>query len=307
MTDLQTDQPTNSVYGAGTLKRRRRTKAQIEQLDRQIVEALTEDHPQSVRHVFYRMTDPRLLEPVEKSESGYRTIQRRVLDLRDTGRVPYRWVSDASRRGYHVNTFDDKADFLRRMKGLYRADIWQDADVHCEVWVESRSIAGIVQADCEELAISLYPAGGFTSATLAYEAAESLNRIVPDNTPVVIFCVGDHDPAGVLIDVAIEKELRRHLNPDIDLTFERMAITPLQIESLNLPTKPRKVTGKRSLHIQETVEAESVPAATMRSMLRQRVEALLPDHALMVAKAEEESVQDYFDNLADLLEGDDDE
>jgi urate oxidase len=47
-------------------KRRRRTKQQIEQLQKQIYEVLYQDHPQSVRHIFYRMTNPRLLEPVEK-------------------------------------------------------------------------------------------------------------------------------------------------------------------------------------------------------------------------------------------------
>jgi hypothetical protein len=31
---------------------------------------LAADHPQSVRHCFYRMTDPRLPEPVEKSDRG---------------------------------------------------------------------------------------------------------------------------------------------------------------------------------------------------------------------------------------------
>jgi hypothetical protein len=41
-------------------KRQRRTKAQILQLQTQIYDVLEADYPQSVRHVFYRMTDPRL-------------------------------------------------------------------------------------------------------------------------------------------------------------------------------------------------------------------------------------------------------
>ena len=46
-------------YRAGTLKRDRRTKARLDILDQQeFLAVLREDHPQSVRHVFYRMTDP---------------------------------------------------------------------------------------------------------------------------------------------------------------------------------------------------------------------------------------------------------
>ena len=99
------------IYGAGTLKRDRRTKAQIEQLDRQIIDVLRDDHPQSVRHVFYRMTNPRLPEPVEKSDKGYRTVQTRVKELRRAGRVPYSWITDATRRGYFTNTYGSPADF----------------------------------------------------------------------------------------------------------------------------------------------------------------------------------------------------
>jgi hypothetical protein len=47
----------NTVYRASTLKRIRRTNDQIELLDQQIFDVLEADHPQSVRHVFYRMAE----------------------------------------------------------------------------------------------------------------------------------------------------------------------------------------------------------------------------------------------------------
>ena len=79
------------------------------------------DHPQSIRHVFYRMTDPRLPEPVEKSERGYRHVQDRIVKLRRATQLPFGWVTDLTRRGYHVPTYRDKADFLRSVKQQYRA------------------------------------------------------------------------------------------------------------------------------------------------------------------------------------------
>ena len=44
------------------------TKDQLGQLHEQILDVFREDHPQSVRHVFYRMTAPRLPVPVLKTE-----------------------------------------------------------------------------------------------------------------------------------------------------------------------------------------------------------------------------------------------
>jgi hypothetical protein len=279
---------TISVYGAGTIKRDRRSKDRLAQLDRQIVAVLREDRPQSVRHVFYRMTDPRLPEPVEKSDRGYRHVAHRVLALRRSGALPYSWVSDATRRGYFVETFNGADDFLARVAGLYRADLWATSDDYCEVWTESRSIAGTIQRECEELAVPLYPCGGFSSDTLAYQAAEYINHREV-NRQVTIFYIGDYDPAGVLIDRDVERKLRRHLSPDVDMRFVRLAITPEQIERYNLPTKPRKAGDRRAMHVKHTVEAEAMPANLMREMLRDSVESLLPPDALAVAQAAERS------------------
>ena len=77
-----------TAYRTSPIKRTRRTKAQIRQLDHQIIEVLEEDNPQSVRHVFYRMTNPRLPEPVEKSDRGYRHVQDRIVKLRRSGDLP---------------------------------------------------------------------------------------------------------------------------------------------------------------------------------------------------------------------------
>jgi hypothetical protein len=275
-------------YGASPLKRERATKAEVEQLERQIWDVLSEDHPQSVRHVFYRMTDPRLPRPVEKSEKGYVQVQRRILEMRRRGVLPYGWIVDHTRAGFHVNTYQNKAHFLRSIAGLYRADLWAQAHFYCEVWCESRSIAGVVLADCRELAVSLYPTGGFASASLGYAAAEVINDYC-DGRPVVIFYIGDYDPAGVLIDVSAERELRPHLAADVELDFRRLAITLEQIEEYDLPTKPRKVSDRRMLEIESTVEAEAMPAGILRQLLRDEIEALLPPRALEVARAAEAS------------------
>jgi hypothetical protein len=287
------------LYRTRTISRTRRTNVQMAVLEAQILAILEEDHPQSVRHIYYRMTDPRLEEHVEKTESGYRQIQHIVLKLRRQGTLPYGWISDSTRRGYFVNTYRSAGDFLRRVVSLYRADLWQQSEYYVEVWVESRSILGMVQDDCYELAVDSFPCGGFSSATLPFEAATQINETV--TKPVVIFYIGDRDPAGVLIDQSVEKELRRHLRPDIDLDFRRLAINRDQIERYDLPTKARKQTDRRRLDILETVEAEAMPAGILRQLLRDEIEKLLPPGALEVTKAAEESERSFLETLGKLV------
>ena len=85
--------PQRQVYSASTINRKRRVERRQHQgRDRaarhaKSYDVLREDHPQSVRHVFYRMTDPRLEEPVEKSDHGYRHVQDRLKKLRRAGRI----------------------------------------------------------------------------------------------------------------------------------------------------------------------------------------------------------------------------
>lgn len=291
-----------SIYRASTLKRKRRTKDELNQLDEKIIQVLKEDHPQSVRHIFYRMTDVRLNQPVEKSEKGYRHIQDRCVKLRRSGLIPYAWIADMSRQGYFVNTFIDASDFIMSMAGLYRADLWSDADYRCEVWTESRSIASVIRSLCNELAVDLYPCSGFSSLSFAHAAAEQ-HISSKDNRPLIIYYIGDYDPAGVLIDQSLERELRLHLNGYIEMDFRRIAINENQIEQYDLPRKPRKKNDIRSKQIESTVEAEAMPAHILRQMLREYIESLLPEGALYATKIAEQSERNGLIALANRTGG----
>ena len=284
-------------------RRKRRTRKQIEQLERQILEVVKMDAPVSVRHIFYRCTDPRLPEPVEKTEHGYKQVQKRIVKMRRAGLIPYGSISDATRRGYFVQTYGSAAEALRHWHGSFRANLWAGADVYVEVWCESRSIAGVIEDECRRLAVSLYPSGGFTSITLAYEAALGINSETRDGElPAYVIYIGDHDPSGVLIDPTIEREIRTHLAPGVDLEFYRLAVRPEHIQAMNLVTKPRKASERRSLHITRTVEAEAIPARTLRAMLTSEVESCLPSGALEATKAAEASERKLIRWAADELE-----
>ena len=162
---------------------------------------------------------------------------------------------------------------MARTLGMYRLDEWAGAERRVEVWCESRRLAGTVQQTCQELGVDLYPAGGFASDTFIYEAAQEIKYI---RKPTVLISLGDFDPAGLLIDQDIIRKLREHL-PGHDVELRRLAITAEQIKQYNLPTKPRKASDRRRLDIQDTVEAEALPAGTLRELLREAVDEHLPD------------------------------
>jgi hypothetical protein len=275
-----------------------------EQLRQQIIDVLRQDHPQSIRHVFYRLTDPRLPVPVSKDDNGYRTVQHQLKLMRREGVIPYHWIVDGSRHFHRVMTFDDGVDFLKRMSPLYRGDAWRSLPDFVQVWCESRSLAGVLLDECDELGVSIYPAAGFTSLSFAYEASrEIISRCKGGKTARILY-VGDYDPAGVLIDQSIRSEILTHIPASLPLTFERIGINADQIREYDLPTKPRKPGDRRAMEVEATVEAEAMPAAIMRQLLRQAIEQYIPAHALAATKANDESERDGLEALAEAMKQD---
>lgn len=290
-----------SAYGTRTLKRRRRTKAEIQTLDDAVAEVLREDHPQSVRHVFYRLVGhPYYLVP--KDDSGYRAVQRRLLILREAGTVPWAWVSDGTRWRVVQPAFDTKAEAVRHAAETYRRDLWRRTPVYCEVWCESDSIAGTIVNETERYNVPLMTSRGFSSMSYLHAAAMAIQE---QDRPAYLYYVGDWDPSGKIIPDKIEAAIRRFA-PDCGVHFERLLVTPEQIRDWDLPTKPPKKTTHSVGFEGGTVEAEAILAATTRHLVREAIEQHLDLREVEVLEVAEESERVWLDRLADVLEEDGD-
>lgn len=273
-----------------TQVRTRRTKAEIAQLERQILDVLREDRPQSVRHIFYRLTNPRLPVPIDKSEAGYKQVQHRTVEMRKNDRLPYGWIADQSRRGYHTPQYSDSAEFIRANAALYRGLLWTNNLPVVEVWCESKSIAGVLQGLCADLSVSLYPTSGFSSLSYTYEAAKYINSL---ERPVSIYYIGDYDASGLDISRNLEVQLTKHL--EVPLTFDRIAINEGQIAEYDLPAKPPKAGDRRQTDVKVSVETESLPAHILRALVKESVESHLPEGQLHAVKVAEEDERRYLE------------
>ena len=98
----------------------------MEALDQAILDVLEEDHPQSVRHTFYRLVDVTKTVHVDKTENGYAVIMRRISKMREEGRLPWNYIVDLSRAAHRYAGFDGvDNDFIASVQSLYRRNYWQ--------------------------------------------------------------------------------------------------------------------------------------------------------------------------------------
>jgi hypothetical protein len=284
------------VYRPRPVKRRRRTKDQLLEIQDAIHEVLGDDHPQSLRHAFYCIAGTLT---IGKDDAGYRVIQRELLKLWREGRVPYLWVSDGTRWRRVGTSFDSPAEAVRWAARTYRRDLWRRTPVYVEVWCESDSIAGVLFEETNRYNVPLMVSRGFSSETYLYRAAEDIEN---EDRPAYIYYVGDWDPSGKLIPESIEKKLREYA-PDADIRFERLLVNPSQIHEWHLPTKPAK---KQSTHARAwdggTVEAEAVPARITRQIVREAIERHLDLHEVGVMETTEESEREWLTAIAKSME-----
>src|SRR5918998_3900394 len=184
-----------SVYGTSPIKRTRRTKAEIQELDIALQEIVVQFRPVTVRQVFYQAVNRGM---VPKSETkGYRVVRRGLVALREARKIPYGWIVDGTRYVTGHTRYRDLAQFTDYAAGLYRKDYWDTAEVNVEVWLEKEALKGVlVPTVVNECGLGLHVTRGFASITYLQEAAED---IALDGRPTYVYVLTDFDPSGVSI------------------------------------------------------------------------------------------------------------
>lgn len=275
----------DEVYGTSPLKHRtRRTRAEVEALQGAILEVTEEDHPLTVRGVFYRVVS---LGEIPKTEKGYDAIQREVLKLRRSGELRYDYIADGTRWRLKSRSWDSVEDALYDAAVSYRRALWHEQDVYVEVWSEKDAISNIVSEITDEWDVPLLVARGFASESFLWSTAREMRAA---KRPAVVYQLGDHDPSGVAAWEHVQDRLRAFA-PDVPITFKRLAVTPEQIVDLELPTRPTKASDSRARNfIGESVEVDAIPTSILQRLVADAIESHIDPvalHATRVAEASE--------------------
>lgn len=246
--------------------------------------------PMTVRQMFYRMSSAGV---VSKSEGGYRQIQRQLLNMRRKGAIPYSWITDGTRWVHKSVSFSNMREAMEYWQQNYRRALWDSQDVYVEIWVEKDALAGVFRPITEEYDVPLYVARGFSSETYIQTAAEQIKSI---GKPAFVYHFGDHDPSGRDAAKKIAAGMRRF---GAVFEFVEAAVTPEQIASMNLPTRPTKKTDSRAKKFKgESCELDAIPPATLRQMIRAAIERHIDQDQLANVRIIEEQEKTRFIDMA---------
>jgi hypothetical protein len=271
-------------YVASDIKRHRRTKQQIVVIRSAIQDLLTNDHPQTVRQVFYALT---VRGVIAKAEIEYqRTVVRLLGEMREAGAISFEWIADNTRWMRKPSTFTGIEACLNSTAKAYRRDLWASMPMYVEVWCEKDALAGVLMEETETYDVPLMVARGYSSLSFLHSAAMMIRA---KGKPAYIYHCGDLDPSGVDAARDIEVKLRRYAS-GAEIHFERIAVTRTQADEWNLPTRPTKQTDTRAKKFAGTsVELDAIPARKLRELVRGYLERHVDRQQLAILRAVEES------------------
>jgi hypothetical protein len=278
-------------YPASQIKRARSTKAEVETRREALLEIIEDGQPMTVRQIFYQATVRGL---VEKAESGYGKIQTDLTVMRRAGDLPYDYLADNTRWQRKPRTYDGVAEALEHTARFYRKSLWANADCYVEIWLEKDALAGVIYPITSMFDVPLMVARGYASLSFLHTAAEYINDLY---VPTYIYHLGDFDPSGVNAGEKIEETLRE-MAPDAEIYFERIAVTPEQIEGWDLPTRPTKTSDSRAKTFGEiSVELDAIEPNQLRDLVQTAIEQHLPADEFEVLKAAEQSERELLTSL----------
>ncbi len=283
------------VYQASPIKRHRATKAEVERRRDALFEIVEAMQPMTVRQVFYQATVRGI---VDKSEAGYTKVQTDLVYMRRAEELPYDWLADNTRWQRKPRTYNSVQDALNDTARLYRKALWTDVDAYVEIWLEKDALAGVVLPITYSYDVPLMVARGYASLSFLHSAASFINEL---DQPTYIYHLGDYDPSGVNAGEKI-KETLRELAPDAEIYFERIAVTPEQIDDWELPTRPTKTTDTRAKNFGDiSVELDAIQPDDLRGLVEVAIQQHLSLDELKVLKVAEESERAQLGGLVKMM------
>lgn len=280
-----------------------RTLALLQSI-RDVLDEYADYLPLAARQAFYRLVGRH---GFEKTERAYQRLLETLNRARRGGLIPFEAIRDDGATASEPRGFNGKPDFWRTVRAaaeIYQRDRSEGQPVALEVWCEAGGMVPQLERVAHPFGASVYSSGGFDSVTVKHEAAQ---RFASRSRPTIVLHIGDHDPSGCAIADSLAEDVAafaRELEGPAP-RFERVAVTPEQVERYGLPTAPPKATDRRGdWRGLETVQAEALAPDQLRDELEAALRPWVDEELLArVLEAEEHERGDLQRSAALLVEG----
>jgi hypothetical protein len=242
--------------------------------------------PTTARSVFYRL----LGRGWPKSKGMGERVSDAISNARRAGLIEWSAIADRNLLRHRVNTWtgvDEFAATMRRTAAGLRVDLQVGQPVRVLVWCEAAGMVPLLSSVADDYTADVLTTSGYDSTTVRHEIGRWTGEL--GSQQLHVLHVGDHDHDGRQIFTAMSEDLAAwagHYGGQV--TVERLAVTPDQIEAMSLPDDPDKPGS---------VQAEAIPPGAMRNLLRDRLDELLDADLLDRRRADQDRLREQASRL----------
>jgi hypothetical protein len=195
----------------------------------------------SLRQLYYQLVARGF---IENSQKSYSKIGDLVSDGRLAGLIDWDMIVDRGRVSISNTHWTSPADIVNAAASQYKIDKWEDQPNHIEVMVEKQALEGVLIPVCRKLDVTFRANKGYTSQSMMYRLGKELAAIQESGKDIHVLYFGDHDPSGLDMDRDVQERIA--LFSGMSVAFERLALKYTQVQVLNPPENPAKITDSRA-------------------------------------------------------------
>ena len=184
------------------------------------------------------------------------------------------WISPPERPEYYqAANLDELADELMQSdetQSQIDNGPWDGCEEVPFVICEKEGLSGILQPICYQYDVPFVAVRGGASITILHDIWDMMQE---GELPWRLLTFYDFDKAGLDIEHAAMNRLRAFddtFGGEAEWTSQRIAVTPDQVEELDLPMRPEKKGDG------EAVELDAIPPDTLSEIVTEAIQACIP-------------------------------
>ncbi len=282
----------------------------INQANEIIGELQAQGYTLSLRQLYYQYVQRGLI-PNKVQE--YKRLGDLLSKARLAGLVDWSAFEDRGRtlRGWSGG-HENPGEYIDGIGGDYYVDLWEGQDNYVEVWIEKDALVGVVERPCNRFRVQYFSCRGYSSQTEQYNAGKRFTNQAAQGRNCHILHLGDHDPSG--IDMSRDNQERLDMFSESNVTLHRIALNMNQIEELNPPPNPAKLTDSRvgnyiALYGEKSWELDALQPSYIDKLVSSEIEKFI-DADIMEARKELEQqgkdelyrISNYYEEIKEFLD-----
>lgn len=209
----------------------------------------------SLRQLYYQLVSRNI---VENTERSYKHVGNIVSDGRLAGLIDWDVIKDRGREMVQNPHWNSPSDIVSACASQFRVDRWANQNAYVEVMVEKQALEGVLIPVCQEWDVPFTANKGYSSSSAMYEASKRYLKRAEEGKDLFVLYLGDHDPSGIdmtrdicsRLDLFVKTSANRcdeiGENELDAVAVKRLALNMDQVQALNPPENPAKITDSRA-------------------------------------------------------------